>query len=897
MTRISRLALGVLTLAAWTLPAAAAPATPSADVAIPQKSASWTWCGWGGGGFFWSCAFDPVNSNVIYLGGDVAGLYKTEDQGRHWHFINHGLQEYGVFSMAVAKNRPETVYAMTGDGIAKSVNGGAAWQPLAATRKGALNLSVNRPGSVRALAIDPRDSETVYAGSGSGVLCKSRDGGQTWTTLDYLRALDLEPKPAVAPLPPAPSGTSFLWMTFASAADDWNHHGRVEKFLSAAGEDWSAYSQLSASFYMPAGASAKVEAQLVVQSGPNWLWQQSPSVTGKPGEWNAVTFDLSGVKNLQAVHIVYLVVRAPGAAFRGDLGLDAVTLHPAAADGKLRLLGDWKKPGSLDGWKAGSHTADAPFISAIRNSADAGPNMKAPIGGVAVAESDPQLIFVAHRTLGLFRSADAGATWRRVWQQGAASSVAVFPGNAKIVYGAFDKHGVWKSVDGGLTWAPTGAGITNACSIREVAVDPRNPEVVHAIGNIGWGGSYYHSRDGGATWQCVRTFARDLAANPTQPDETGSGAYKKEIGGMSSMSNLALSPADPDTLFIAANWSNFLSADGGKTWQERDRGADISCVHDIQFCGTNTYAAAMDEGLFVSSDNGALWRQLTPRKYTPGISGHQWRVRVASVGGTERIVSTVSPWAASQVYPNAVMRSEDGGKTFAKIGTGLPAYLPNINCMWGQGIARALAADPADPNVLYLGIDGDAEPAQGRMGGGIFKSVDGGATWNQLPHQPASRKMFYGLVVDPTDSKRIFWATCGSGLFRSEDGGETWTNVLKYGWLFNVHVSGSGAVYAGDKNLSRSTDHGRTWKQISNFKMDGVLVGIETDPADEKRIWISLTTWDGSSNGGIFRTTDGGATWQEITGDIGYVKPMVLRYNAATRELWAGGVGLHKLTQ
>jgi len=143
--------------------------------------------------------------------------------------------------------------------------------------------------------------------------------------------------------------------------------------------------------------------------------------------------------------------------------------------------------------------------------------------------------------------------------------------------------------------------------------------------------------------------------------------------------------------------------------------------------------------------------------------------------------------------------------------------------MWGQGHTRALAADPKDPKVFYLGIDGDA--TEGKMGGGIFKSEDGGVNWKQLPNQPASRRMYYGLAVDPTDSKRLFWGSCGSkgGVYRSEDGGNSWTNVFnKDEWIFNVLVTGKGVVYALAHNLWRSTDHGKTWEQVTKIREQAI---------------------------------------------------------------------------
>ena len=142
--------------------------------------------------------------------------------------------------------------------------------------------------------------------------------------------------------------------------------------------------------------------------------------------------------------------------------------------------------------------------------------------------------------------------------------------------------------------------------------------------------------------------------------------------------------------------------------------------------------------LFRSENGGDQWRQLTPLKYLPEISGHQWRVWAAEKDGKTRIVSTCSPWNASP-NSNRILLSEDGGKSFKIVKQGLPSYVSNVNCMWGRSYPRALAVDPSNPDVMYLGVDGDPEPAKNLSGGGVFKSVDGGNSWTQLPNQPPSR--------------------------------------------------------------------------------------------------------------------------------------------------------------
>jgi photosystem II stability/assembly factor-like uncharacterized protein len=282
-------------------------------------------------------------------------------------------------------------------------------------------------------------------------------------------------------------------------------------------------------------------------------------------------------------------------------------------------------------------------------------------------------------------------------------------------------------------------------------------------------------------------------------------------------------------------------------------------------------------------------------KWSAELSGHNWRVAVNDVGGVDRIISTVSPWDS---YPNRVVVSEDGGKTYKIVTEGLPDYVPTENTMWGRSYARALAVDPSNPNIVYLGMDGNA--TSGKSGGGIFKSEDGGHTWKQLPNQPASRRMYYGLAIDPTETQRLYWGGFGDkgGVYRSEDGGASWKNVFAGDqYLFNLMTTADGTVYAAGRHLWRSADRGATWVQLTRFPENRSIVGIEVHPDDPKTLWISATAWSGQADGAVYRSVDDGATWADITGNLPCVKPQILRYNPATRELWAGWVGLFKIKQ
>ncbi len=672
-----------------------------------ENASSWSWAGWGGGGFFWSSAADPSDPNVLYLGGDVLGVYKSVDKGRSWSIVNNGLCGYGVYSLAVAKSSPKTVFAMTTVGICKSVDGAASWKALEATRKGKLDIFSTRDVSVRAIAVDPSNSEIVYAGSKAGRLFKSSDGGETWSKL-------------------------------------------------------------------------------------------------------------------------------------------------------------------LD-------------------------NAAAPVSFISIPEKSPSTIFVSTLGGGLLKSEDAGASWRTLDTPKQAVCAKAAPSNKDIVYASFKDGGMMKSLDGGASWSSAKEGMAPKLVVRDIVVHPSNPDRVNCVARDGWSSCAYLSEDGGRTWSKSDLLKADRVGSPTLPEEW-KGELKDGHVKFSGGTSMALSDADPDTIFISANWRNIISRDGGRTWEESSKGADISCIHDLFFLKGSVYAVAMDEGLLKSEDSGASWKQLVPLKYIPEISGHQWRVFASERNGSERIVSTCSPWNAKP-DSNRVLLSSDGGKSFEIVKAGLPDYVPNVNCMWGRSYARALAVDPVDSDVMYLGMDGDPEPEKGKSGGGVFKSVDGGKTWAQLASQPGSRRFFYGLAVDPADGKRLYAGTCGQGggVYLSEDGGTSWSKSnLADSWIFNLVAGTDGLLLAGGNDLWLSPDKGRTWRK-GGCPGKGAVVGIALDPAKPSRIFASRVTWGEEAEGGVYMSEDSGASWKEITGDIPCKKPLILRYSKERGELWAAGPGIYRL--
>jgi len=835
--------------------------------AADAPATHWEWCGWGGGGYFWAAAWHPTKPGTIYMGGDCLGMYRSDDGAKHWKIINNGLAHYAVYSVAVDRKSPDTVYAATEAGLCKSTDAGEHWEFLPETGRKKLRITGERNVSVHAIAVDPSDGRIVYAASPGGRLYKSEDGARSWAAVYTLAPVGADEPDALQCefAGGAPFGAFLLQLKWPADANTADCKGLGLTFKGGGIAPGNAY----VTVWGPNGAVwrsrdlremfEKTEWQDVVLTAddftidPQHAKQKPEQAKGWPKrpDWGTVhRMDFTCAKmSKTAVGFIRAIYYSLG-------------------DARKVVLKDFSNDKSVSTY--GSIHTGAPKLGSFAS--------------VCVSAKEPQTVLAASSTSGAILSGDGGKSWTALQTPKAVKSVAISESDPSVFFAACAGDGVYKSTDKGKTWVSVSAGIDPKCSMTDVAISPENPQDVYCIGRIGWNGKFYHSQDGGKSWADSSQVAMNFTADATERFSVDEPPRKTKL---SNPTTIAICPSNPRTIFLPANWRPCVSEDGGKSWTESDYGADISCVQDIRFHEGRTYVAVMDEGLLESPDHGATWLQVWPKR-EPQVSGHYWRVIAGDVGGANRLIGTCSPWN----YPgNCVLVSDDGGKTHKVSKAGLPKDRPTLNTMWGQGYPRALAADPKDPKVLYMGIDGD--------NAGIFKSEDGGYTWKQLEHQPGSRRMFYGLAVDPTDSKRLYWGSCGErgGLYRSEDAGESWQLVMKdETWVFNLLVTADGTVYCPGKNLWRSTDHGNTWKKLTNGN-EGQIVGLEVNPADAKTIWFSTLKWGGERWGYVMKSSDGGGTWQDVTGDIGYRGPIILRFDPATSELWAGGVGLFKTRQ
>jgi len=279
---------------------------------------------------------------------------------------------------------------------------------------------------------------------------------------------------------------------------------------------------------------------------------------------------------------------------------------------------------------------------------------------------------------------------------------------------------------------------------------------------------------------------------------------------------------------------------------------------------------------------------------SPSMPDMHWRMIGPFRGGRTRAAAGVPDqpniFYVGQV-DGGVWKSTDYGRTWS----------PIFDEEDTQSIG-AIAVAPSDSNIIYVASGEGLHRPDLSIGNGIYRSSDAGKTWTHLGLHDGQQ--IPAIAVDPTNPNELFAAVLGHpygpnderGIFRSEDGGQTWSKVL----FKDENTGGSDVlidpknpevVYASlwdarlgpweDKNnyegtnggLFKSIDGGTTWKQLTNgLPADLVQINVAIAVSDPQRLYATVSTKAegayGSNKGlGVYRSDDAGLNWQRITDD------------------------------
>ncbi|HEV2845364.1 MAG TPA: hypothetical protein VG477_11000 [Thermoanaerobaculia bacterium] len=470
----------------------------------------------------------------------------------------------------------------------------------------------------------------------------------------------------------------------------------------------------------------------------------------------------------------------------------------------------------------------------------------------------------------LLAAAPAFAGWCALGPDGGTiQTLAVDPGDSRVVYASTQLAGrLYKTVDGGETWRLTGQGLPAGVFIRELAVDPRRPATV-------WAGTAIHgvykSTDAGASWAASLPrragfdgSVLDLAVDPRTPDTvyaaTTAGIFKTLNGGIrwrlksrglpnQIISVVEADPGRPGVVYAAGGLNGlYRTLNGGETWAPAGlRLPAQEAVTSLASTPGAVYAGTINGRLFKSTDRGATWLPASA-----GLPQQHAIVSLAIHPRTPRIVyagfGNTFPADAPSVY-----RSGNGGASWTPVVTGLTGWPINKLAFGAPGVGL-----PGAP--LY------AATGMGTSTGGVFRSDDG-RTWRHVAGG-LSATWVRDIAVEPGDPGVLWSALLNPGLFRSGDGGRSWALVDLGEDVFNVFEvtadpRAPGTVYVlgmtpeGGRTviiLLKTTDSGGSW---TRFDLPGGWP-LKIDPRTGA---LFLP-------GGLYRSTDGGATWTPPVTDI-----------------------------
>jgi photosystem II stability/assembly factor-like uncharacterized protein len=797
-------------------------------------------------------AADPSDSDTLLASGiGGVGTFRTVDGGAEWTWVSgNGITHPFGDELAFRVSSPGEVWQVADVGrVFVSTDTGVNWSETINPRRSGTGF---RYGSIYALATAPSNSAIIYALKNGFGIYRSRDGGSSWTFLENSE-IDYSYSIAVHPSNPNVIFSGFLPKPFQD-------FGMVRRTTDG-GDSWDT---------------------------------------------------ILTVPNSTGVASVAIDVKHPDTVYAGSVGSRG-EIYKTANGGEtwarlneqFTMLTVWGQPQLVADPRNESIVYITTWLGGTWKSSDAGSNWTllkgAPLSGTAIS-IDPRssrTIYLADRTAPkVWRSTDAGASWVAVGDFGEDGAFLVnrVLADGESLYAATFGPGIhsgrlYRSSDSGTTWKDITSTLPR--SVLDIAPDPNRLDTIYVTTHVH---GAFKSTDGGSTWTEMASFpdigAYDIEVDPVDtrilyacglggqvpswcmpPDgytfRDPAGVYKSTDAGQTWTSILATSnecrairihPRDHNVLFAAALDDGLqISTDGGHTWKNCNTGLGTKVLTSCAIGGDKVYVGTQGCGVYSGDVQSAKWTV----SWQAGRSNKP-------VPETYSMQIQVDPTNSNRIFvganPGGLFRSDDGGATFYDKNFLTPSVV--VSEPHRQGY-YTYALNPTNTAEVWLGT----------WGKGVYKSYDGMDF--DVGANGTDRIMFgkhvNSLLVDPRSPNTVYAAT-EEGMFRTKDGGVTWSDFslgLGTRQVRTLSMPSANLLICGTLGYElysinpQITSSGYSWRQLGAFDEFGVFWPIWNNrplyqytallfhPTDPNVIYC------GTFPAGIYVSRDGGTSWQE----------------------------------